>query len=129
MSNTLRISQKREWIESGSVARPGQLRPVSIVTTSDLIDEKTQIVGTTHEVIAVGDMTDDAYVEISNPHATAVVQIGVDDTGVFVPLIDIPPGYPAAVIPQASTLAAMYLKSSVASTPVRVTLVKIVAPA
>jgi hypothetical protein len=129
MSNTLRISQKREWIESAGVNRPGQLRQIAIVTTSDLIDEKTQIVGTAHEVIAVGDMTDDAYVEISNPHATAVVQIGIDDSSVFVPLIDIPPGYPAAVIPQASALADLCLKSSVASTPVRVTLVKIVAPA
>lgn len=126
MANTLKISHKRQWLESSVVVQPGQLKEYSISTTSDLISEVTQIVGTTHEVVAVGDITDDAYMEVHNPHATALVQIGVDDTGVFVPLIDIPAGYPPARIPRASTLAATYLKSDTASTSVRVTLVKIV---
>jgi hypothetical protein len=129
MVNAVRVTQKREWLEGSAVKRPGQLSQISIETTSDLIDEKTQIVGTTHEAIALGDVTDDAYLEVSNPHATAVIQIGIDDTGVFVPLIDIPPGYPAAVIPLASSLAGTYLKSDTASTPIRITLIKIVEPA
>jgi hypothetical protein len=129
MANSIKVSQKREWIEGTSVARPDQLKTFTIETTSDLIDEKTQIVGTTHELISVGDITDDAYVEIHNPHATAIVQIGHEVAAAFVPVIDIPPGYPPARMPVVSTLAATYLKSDTASTPVRVTLVKIVAPA
>lgn len=126
MANAIRIGHKREWLEDSVVVKIGQLTSYSIATTSSLIAETTQLVGTTHELIALGDLADDCYCEIHNPHATATVSIGVDDTGVFVPLIDIPPGYPPAVIPRASTLAATYLKSDTASTPVRVTLAKIV---
>lgn len=126
MANAVRISHKKEWLESSVVVRNGQLKSYSIETTSDLIDERTQIVGTTHELIGVGDITDDAYVEIHNPHATAIVSVGHDVAAAFVGLIDIPPGYPPAILPLASTLATTYLKSDTASTPVRVTLVKIV---
>lgn len=129
MSNSVKVSLKREWLESSVVVRPAQIKAYTLETTSDLIIENTQIVGTSHEAIAAGDVTDDAYVEISNPHATAIVQIGVDDTGVFVPLIDINPGDPPAILPRASSLAATYLQSDTVSTPVRVTLVKIVPPA
>lgn len=126
MANAVKTSIKREWIEGTSVVRPGQLKAYEIATTSDLISETTQVVGTTHELVALGDITDDAYCEIHNPHATAVVSIGHDVAAAFVALIDIPPGYPPAIIPRVATLATTYLKSDTASTPVRVTLVKIV---
>lgn len=126
MANTIKTWHKREWLEAGVVARTGPLKSYEISTTSDMIDEKTQIVGTTHELISVLDITDDAYVEIHNPHATAIVSIGHDVAAAFVGLIDIPPGYPPAILPRASTLATTYLKSDTASTPVRVTLIKIV---
>jgi hypothetical protein len=126
MANAIKVWHKKEWLEASVVKRPGQITSYEIATTSDLIDEKTQIVGTTHELISVLDITDDAYVEIHNPHATAIVSVGHDVAAAFVGLIDIPPGYPPAIIPRASTLATTYLKSDTAATPVRVTLVKIV---
>ena len=64
MANTLKITQKREWFEGTALRRPGQLIQTEIATTSDLIVETTQIVGTTHELIALGDCTDDCYLEV-----------------------------------------------------------------
>jgi hypothetical protein len=45
-----------------------------------------------------------------------------------VPVFKIPAGGPPAILPVLSVAADVYLKSSVASTPVRVTLCKLVAP-
>lgn len=97
-------------------------------TTSDLINDTTQLVGTSHEQLALGDATDDLFCRIENLHATATIEVGLDDSSVFAPLFEIPAGGPPAILPVLSTAANVYLKSSVASTPVRVTLCKIVAP-
>ena len=125
MTNTIKTSVKLEWLEGSTLARQIPSKTFSVETISDVLSDNTQIFGTTHEAIAVGDVTDDAFVMVANLHATALVQIGIDDTGVFVPVIDIPALGPPAILPMASTLAATYLKSSVASTPVRVTMIKV----
>ncbi len=130
MANVIRITVKKEWFEGSTLRKQDPLKAYSIATTSDVLDfEKTQVVGTSHEAIDAGDVTDDAYAQIENVHATAVIQVGIDDAATFVPIIDINPGDPPAVIPRASSLAGLYLESDTASTPVRITLVKIVAPA
>ena len=128
MANAVRTSFRLEIIRENVNIRTTPLAQTSIATTSELYSDNTQIVGTSHELIAAGDVTDDAIAIIENLHATATVTIGGDDTGAFVPWIDIPAGYPAAVLPQVATLASTYLQSTDASTPVRVTLAKIVAP-
>ena len=127
MANEIRVSTKFDLLRDNVNTRNVPLRQVSIATTSELYSDNTQIVGTTHEVLVAGDVTDDALLIVENLHATATVEIGIDDSGSFVSVITIPPGYPPAVIPVASSLAATYLESDTASTPVRVTLVKIVA--
>jgi hypothetical protein len=128
MSNSVRTLFRLDWYEDNALSRSIPSKQKTIETTSGLVFDATQVIGTTHEVLAVGDVTDDAVLVVENLHATALVQNGNDDASVFVPVIDIPAGYPAAVLPIASSLAGLYLKSSVASTSVRVAAFKIVAP-
>jgi hypothetical protein len=129
MANVIRTTIKVDYIESGVIARSIPTRVYDVVTTSGIVSDNTQLVGTTHEQVAIGDVTDDAFVMVQNMHATALVQVGLDVSTVFTPLVDVPAGGPPAIVPIASTLADTYLKSSVASTPVRVTLIKVVIPA
>lgn len=129
MANAVKTQIKIEIIRDNVVIRSQPLRQFEIATTSELYSDNTQIVGTSHEAVSVGDVTDNAVMIVENLHATATVEIGGDDTGSFVSWVKIPAGYPQAVIPVVSALASTYIKSSEASTPVRVTLVKIVAPA
>jgi hypothetical protein len=97
-------------------------------TTSSIVNDATQLVGTTHEQLVLGDATDDLFCRLENLHATAMVEVGIDDASVFVPLFKIPAGGPPAILPMLSVAADVYLKSSVASTPVRVLLCKLVDP-
>jgi hypothetical protein len=85
-----------------------------------------QIVGTTHETIAAGDVTDDAMVWIKNLSDTATISIGGDSGGSFVEWFFLAPGDPEAFMGRAGTLSTTYLKSSAATTPIGVRLVKIV---
>lgn len=128
MANSVKTLFRLEFYEDNALSRSIPSKQKTIETSSGLVFDSTQVVGTTHEALAVGDVTDDAVLVVDNLHATALLQIGIDDASVFVPVIDIPAGYPAAVIPIASSLAGLYLKSSVASTSVRVAAFKIVAP-
>jgi len=127
-TNTIKTTIKLDYLETNSLVFQVHSKTSSVETTSDIQSVNTQLVGTTHELIAIGDVTDDAFVMIENKHATALVQVGHDVAASFVGLIDIPAGGPPAILPRATTLAATYLISSVASTPVRVTLIKVVAP-
>ena len=129
MTNQIKISHKLEYWRDSVQVRNAPFKTTSVDTTSEIFAETTQVVGTTHELVAAGDATDDTMMIVENLHATAIIEIGGDDTGSFVSWVTIPPGYPPAVIPLASSLASTYLQSDTASTPIRVTLVKIVAPA
>jgi hypothetical protein len=125
-TNTINTTIKMDYLETNSIVLSFPSKTFSVTTTSEIQSVNTQLVGTTHEVIALGDVTDDAFVLIENKHATALVQVGVDVAASFVGVIDIPAGGPPAILPRATTLATTYLLSSVASTPVRVTMIKIV---
>ena len=128
MTNSIKVSSRLERLRNNVSVSSPPLSQVTIETTSEQALDNVQVVGTSHELVAVNDVTDDAYMEVQNLHATALVQIGGDASGTFVPWCDIPAGYPPARFPVVSTLANTYLQSSAASTPVRVILVKIVAP-
>jgi hypothetical protein len=128
MSNAIRTTIKVEYLEDSVIVRSVPSKVYTVETTSGIVSDNTQLVGTTHEQVAISDVTDDAFLMVQNMHATALVQVGLDVSTVFTPLVDIPAGGPPAIIPIASTLADTYLKSSVASTPVRVTLIKVVVP-
>jgi hypothetical protein len=99
---------------------------VEKTTTSELKTQNVQVVGTTHEVIAAGDVTDSAACRIENLHATAIISVGGDAAGSFVKWFDVPPGE-VAYLPRVGTLVSTYLDSDTASTPVQVTLIKVAA--
>lgn len=125
MANTVRVSEKLDYLRDSAIERVFPNEQTSVSTTSELYTDNTQIVGTTHELIAAGDVTDDAIARIENLSTTATVLVGGDSGGSFVEWFSIPPGYPAAIIPQVGALASTYLKASGASTPIRVSLFKI----
>jgi hypothetical protein len=129
MTNQIRTQFKLDYLRANVVERATPVKGVTIETTSDLYSDNTQIVGTTHELLALGDVTDDAFAVIENLHASAEVSVGGDDASVFVEWFSIPAGYPPAVIPKVAALASTYLKSTAADTPVRVSIYKVVAPA
>lgn len=125
MANTIRIKNNFEFWRDSVRTETLPLVEEQVTTTSDLCDIKTQIIGTTHEVVAAGDMTDTVMLMVYNLHATATVSIGGDSGGSFVKWMDIAAGDPPAQLPRVGTLASTYLKSTSASTNVRIVLVKI----
>lgn len=126
MSNTVRTSLRVEYLESGSVAYSIPTKTESVATTSQIIHQTVQIVGTTHELLSAGDATDDCLCVLRNNHTTAVIEVGVEVSSVFYPLFKVSPGE-TAKMPRVSAIASTYLKSSAASTPVLVGLYKIAA--
>lgn len=125
MANQIKTAFRWAFWRDSVMIRSTPQKEITTDTTSEIYSDNTQIVGTSHEVIAAGDVTDSAMAIIENLHATATVQIGGDDTGTFVPWITLPPGSPPAVLPRVAVLATTYLDSDTASTPIRVTLIKI----
>lgn len=129
MANTIRVIEAFEFLREGVRAKSVPQQTYTIATTSELAPMNEQIVGTTHEAIALGDVTDTAFCEISVLTDTAVVSVGGDASGTFVKWFDMKKGDPPARMPRVGTLASTYLKSDTASTIVQVKLIKIVAPA
>lgn len=125
MANTIRYIDSFFYLDDGSVVRQRPQKTFEITTTSDVVHDTIQLVGTTHAAISAGSATDVCYAEIQNLHATAIVQYGYDSTGTFVPVGTLNPGDPPARLGRIPTLANLYLDSDTASTPIRVILSKI----
>ena len=126
MANSFRFTSQLQFARSSVVVRNPPQKVVEKTTTSELNTDNVQIVGTTHEVIAAGDVTDSAACRIENLHATAIISVGGDSGGSFVKWFDVPPGE-VAYLPRVGALASTYLDSDTASTPVQVTLIKVAA--
>lgn len=124
MANTIKMAMRLQFVRDNVTIVNPPLKEISTTTTSELRTDNMQIVGTTHEVIAAGDVTDAAACRIENLHATATVSVGGDAAGSFVKWFDIPPGE-VAYLPRVGALATTYLDSDTASTPVSVTLIKV----
>lgn len=99
-----------------------------VLTDSSAFSQSTQLVGTSHEAIAGGDVADSAMCLIKNVHATATVSVGIEESAVFYPLLEIPPGE-TAKLPRLTSLAGTFLKSDETDTPVVVSLYEIIDPA
>lgn len=98
----------------------------SISTTSNLKRQFTQIVSNSaHEVVEPGDLTDDCLCYLLVRTANAVVSYGVDVGGTFYPVAEASVATGPVKLGLLSSLAGTYLKSSIASTEVEITLVKI----
>lgn len=77
-------------------------------------------IGTSHEVIATGDITDDGgFGMIVNLSTTATVQVGVDVAATFYPLITVPPSERSGPFRWAD-ISAAYVVSDEASTNIQV---------
>lgn len=124
MANSIKFSSRTQFVRGTVFENAAPFKEITIATTSELTSDNVQVVGTTHEVIAAGDVTDAARCEVENIHATATISVGSDSGGSFVLWFTIPAGE-KAVMPRVGALASTYLKSSAASTPVRVTLHKV----
>ena len=124
MSNSIKFSSRTQFVRGTVFENAAPFKEISITTTSELTSDNVQVVGTTHEAIAAGDVTDTARCEVENIHATATISVGGDAAGSFVLWFTIPAGE-KAVIPRVGALASTYLKSSASSTPVRVILHKV----
>ena len=125
MANTIRFIDSFFYLDDGAIVRQRPQKTYQISTTSEIVHDTIQVVGTTHAAISTGSATDVCYVEIQNLHATAIIQYGYDDTGSFVPVGTLKPGDPPARLGRVPTLANLYLDSDTASTPVRLILCKI----
>lgn len=126
MSNTIRTSLRVEYLVAGVISYSIPTKTESVATTSEIIHQTTQIVGTTHEALSIGDSTDDCLCVLRNTHATATVEVGVEVSAIFYPLFDIPAGE-SAKLPRISSLAGTFVKSSVVSTGLLVALYKVAA--
>jgi len=125
MANNLILHDRLDYRFDGTTRLSTPPRTFQLDTTSDILHSTVQVVGTTHEAISVGDATDTCYAIVENLHATATVQYGYDVASVFTAIGSLAAGDPPLRLGRISVLANLYLKSSVAATPVSVTLVKI----
>lgn len=128
MSNTIRFVDSFFYLDSGVIVRQRPSRTYEIATTSEVVHDTIQLVGTTHAQISTGSATDVCYAEVQNLSSTAVIQYGYDSSGTFVPVGTLNPNDPPVRLGRVPTLANLYLDSNTASTPVRVILTKIVSP-
>jgi hypothetical protein len=64
---------------------------VSVTQTGSAMIHNVQLVGSTHEILDVGDVSDPAVFLFINL-SSFDIQIGIDQTGVFVPFLKIPSG-------------------------------------
>lgn len=125
MANTIRFIDSFFYLDDGSTVRQRPQKTYEISTTSEIVVDNIQVVGTTHAVVDVGSATDVCYCELQNLHATAVVQYGYDSGATFFPVGSLNPSDPPVRLGRIPTLANLYLDSDTASTPVRVVLCKI----
>lgn len=125
MANTIRYIDSFFYLDDGSIVRQRPQKTFEITTTSDVVHDTIQLVGTTHTAISAGSATDVCYAEVQNLSSTAVIQYGYDSTGTFVPVGTLNPGDPPARLGSVPTLANLYLDSDTAATPIRVILSKI----
>ena len=129
MANTLTGTFVLTRKNASNKQTPGNIpsKSISVSSASDLYYQNVQVVGTSAEAIATGDVTDTAMMVIENLDTSAsdgaTVSVGYDNAG-FVARFTVPVGE-IAVIPRVSTIANWQLKSDFASTNVLISLWKI----
>jgi hypothetical protein len=117
-------------VTSNNLVKTGTIQPesASVNSTSDVAAEVVNVVGTTEATIDTGAVTDPCMLIIKNLSTTATVEVGRDISGTFTAVMgSMRPNDPAMVLPYVDP-DLIELKASAASTNVRVTAIKIVAP-
>ena len=118
-------------VTASGVIKTGTIQPeqVNVNSTSDIAAEVVNVVGTTEAAIDAGGIADPAMIIIKNLSTTATVEVGRYISGTFTAVMgSLRPGDPAMVLPYMDP-DTIELKSSAASTSVRVTAIQIIAPA
>lgn len=118
-------------VTSNSASKTGTITPElsTVNSTSDIAAEVVNIVGTSEAAIDAGSVSDPCMLVIKNLSTTATVEVGRDISGTFTAVMgSLRPGDPAMVLPYVDP-DLIELKASAASTNVRVTAIKVVAPA
>lgn len=77
----------------------------------------TQTIGTSHEAIALGDVSTPGPSLLVNLDSTNFVEIGIDDSSVFVPMVKIAPGQAALIQPADSVT--LYAQADTAPVVIR----------
>ncbi len=107
MSNTIKSSKTFHSFATTSIRKQVPAKNTRSRQRPIWLQSQSKIVGTTHELLAAGDVTDTAYCEIEVLHATATVSVGGDSGGSFVKWFDLKKGDPPAVMPRVGALQAL----------------------
>lgn len=125
--NTITLIDSIEYQRNAVRSNPDQRTYRKVIETeSDAAHQATQDLTTSHVALSAGDVSDDAFARIRNLSTTATVEIGGDDSSVFVPWFSIPPGE-EATMPRVASLAGTYIRADAPALAL-VTLYEIVEP-
>jgi hypothetical protein len=130
MAVTINTSLQVQVAASGAI-KTGTIQPEQVVvtSTSDIAAEVVNVVGTTEATVDTGGIADPCMLIIKNLSTTATVEVGRDISGTFTAVMgSLRPGDPAMVLPYVDP-DLIEIKASAASTSVRVTAIRIIAPA
>ena len=116
MANEIR-TQLAQSVSNGSLNDSISLAFQTDQATA-LLADGVQIVGTSHEALNLGDVTNMGPSTIVNGDATNYVTLGIDDTGAFVPVLDIAPGEGLSGVKAASGVT-LYVKANTAPVNIR----------
>lgn len=124
MANEISIQVTASCTNGGYAILPAQ---TMVGTADQSVQGKNcaiQIVGyAAHEALALGDVTTPGWCMARNLDATNAVKIGVDVSGTFYPLINLPPGG-APVLFHFASAAVPYVKAATAACRVQIDLLE-----
>ena len=116
MANEIR-TQISQSVTNGNLSDSVSLAFQTDQATAVLADG-VQIVGTTHEALSLGDVTSMGPSTIVNLDATNFVELGIDQAGSFVPVLEIAAGEAQTGIKAASGVT-LYVQADTASVKIR----------
>jgi hypothetical protein len=91
MADEIRITKKRVLI-NGSLRRSWSSSYRQTQTTAKVVSQTQTIGQSAHEAIVLGDVSTPGRIKVENLDATNYVEIGIDVTGTFHPLVRVLPG-------------------------------------
>lgn len=123
---TLTPQMQTTWSEETTNRTQGSnaITAEPLASTDSAFHQTQQVVGTSHELVSAGDLTDDVWVEVENTDETNYVEYGVEVAAAFHAFGKIPPKM-RVVLGIASSLAGSYLQANTATCKCIISLYKI----
>lgn len=78
-------------LRNGVLIADFPVEAIRVDQADDKISDRVLNIGTTHEAITFGDLATPGYLGLHNQDPSNFVQVGVDDAGVFVPVLKLLP--------------------------------------